>query len=181
MDELFLTKPTIAYLPQIKAYRAEFSDCLDWMHGSGGLMKIEEPEEWLRYVALCENEETVPEGASTSSQFIFVRKADRKIVGMINIRHRHTEPLSTWGGHIGYSVSPSERRKGYATQMLHDALPYCKSLGLNRVLLTAGDENIGSVKAIVANGGILESYVMSPKHHVMVGRYWIEIKEELSC
>ncbi len=55
--------------------------------------------------------------------------------------------------------------------MLHDVLPYCKSLGLNRVLLTAGDENVGSVKAILVNGGVLESYVMTPKHHVMVGRY----------
>jgi predicted acetyltransferase len=61
--------------------------------------------------------------------------------------------------------------------MLHDVLPYCRSLGLNRVLLTAGDENIGSVKAILANGGVLESYVMSPKHHVMVGRYWIDLSE----
>ena len=176
MNELFLTKPTKEYLTQIKAYRAEFADCIDWMHGSGGLMKIKDPEEWIRYVESCESEETVPEGVSTSSQFIFVRKADSKIVGMINIRHRHTEPLSTWGGHIGYSVCPSERMKGYATQMLHEVLPYCKNLGLNRVLLTAGDENMGSVKTIIANGGILESYVMSPKHHVMVGRYWIEIK-----
>lgn len=176
MEELFLTKPTKEFLPQINAYRAEFADCIDWMHGSGGLMKIEDSEEWLHYVALCENEETVPEGASTSTQLLYVRKSDKKIIGMINIRHKHTEPLSTWGGHIGYSVCPSERKKGYATQMLHDVLPYCKSLRLNRVLLTAGDENIGSVKTIVANGGVLESYVMSPKHHVMVGRYWIDIK-----
>jgi predicted acetyltransferase len=60
--------------------------------------------------------------------------------------------------------------------MLHEVLPYCKSLGLDRILLTAGDENIGSVKTILANGGVLESYVMSPKHHIMVGRYWIDLR-----
>ena len=55
-------------------------------------------------------------------------------------------------------------------------LPEFKKLGLDRVLLTAGDENVASVKTIVANGGVLEGRVMSPKHHVIVGRYWIEIK-----
>lgn len=60
--------------------------------------------------------------------------------------------------------------------MLSAVLPECKKLGLDRVLLTAGDENVASVKTIVANGGVLEGRVMSPKHHVIVGRYWIEIK-----
>ena len=49
-------------------------------------------------------------------------------------------------------------------------------LGLKLVLLTAGDENVASVKTIIANGGVLEGRVMPPKHHVMVGRYWIEIE-----
>ena len=96
---------------------------------------------------------------------------------MIGVRHKPIGPLGTWGGHIGYCVCPPERMKGYATQMLHEVLPYCKSLGLKRVLLTAGDENVGSVKTILANGGILESYVTSEKHHVMVGRYWITLPD----
>lgn len=176
MDKLILTKPAKAYLPQIRAYRAEFSDCLDWLHGANGLRENADPEAWLRYVALREHEETVPQDAAPSSQFLYVRPADGKIVGMIGVRHRPVGPLETWGGHIGYSVCPSERRKGYATRMLREVLPHCKALGLDRVLLTAGDENVGSVKVILANGGVLESYGMSPRHHVMVGRYWIEIK-----
>ena len=176
MDEAFLTKPTAAYIPQIRAFREEFSDCLDWMHGSGGLMEIEDPEEWLRHVALCENRETVPDGTPPSVQFLYIRRTDGKIVGMINVRQGPDGPPETWGGHIGFSVCPSERRKGYAAQMLHDVLPYCKALGLDRVLLTAGEENVGSVKAIIANGGVLESRFMSPKHRVTVGRYRIDIK-----
>lgn len=176
MEGCVLIKPNAAYLTQIKAYREEFRDCLDWMHGSGGLMQITDPEEWLRYVALCEKPETVPDNKPSSTQYIHVRLSDQKIVGMINVRHTHTEPFSTWGGHIGYSVCPSERRKGYATAMLRAVLPCCKELGLQRVLLTAGDENVASVKTIVANGGVLEGRVMSPKHHVLVGRYWIEIE-----
>ena len=177
MNGIKLVKPTEEYLPQIKAFREEFKDCLDWLHGAHGLREIEDPTEWLRYSAFLRNEQTIPEGLSPYSQFLCVRVSDRKIVGMIGVRHRATEPLATWGGHIGYCVCPSERCKGYATQMLHEVLPYCRSLGLNRVLLTAGDENIGSVKAILANGGVLESYVMSPKHHVMVGRYWIALSD----
>ena len=59
---------------------------------------------------------------------------------------------------------------------LRAVLPQCKMLGLKLVLLTAGDENVASVKTIIANGGVLEGRVMPPKHHVMVGRYWIEIE-----
>ena len=177
MDELKLAKPTEEFLPQIRAFREAFKDCLDWLHGAHGLREIEDLTQWLRFSASFESEQTVPEGLSPYSQFLCLRVVDKKIVGMIGVRHRATEPLATWGGHIGYCVCPSERRKGYATKMLHDVLPYCRSLGLNRVLLTAGDENIGSVKAILANGGVLESYVMSPKHHVMVGRYWIDLSE----
>ena len=175
--EFVLTRPSSAYLLQIKAFRDAFADCLDWLHGAQGLKKFEDPRQWLTYLALCENDETVPEGEHKYSQFIYVRTADKSIVGMIGVRHKPIGPLGTWGGHIGYCVRPPERMKGYATQMLHEVLPYCKSLGLKRVLLTAGDENVGSVKTILANGGILESYVTSEKHHVMVGRYWITLTD----
>ena len=173
MDDVKLIRPTTEHLAQIKAFRDEFADCLDWIHGAQGLRQFEDPRKWLEYQALFESEETVPEGASPYTQFIFVRKTDGKIVGMLGVRHRPTEPLETWGGHIGYCVCPSERRKGYASGMLHDALPFCRSLGLRRVLLTAGDENVGSVKTILANGGILENYVTTPRHPQPVGRYWI--------
>lgn len=162
-----LVRPTAAYSRQISDYKAAFADCPDWLHGARGLAENRDPAEWLR--DLEENKENY-------TQFLYVRRSDESIAGVIGIRHRPEEPAETWGGHIGYSVRPSERRKGIATQMLRDVLPYCKSIGLDRVLLTAGDENTGSVKAITANGGILETYVMSPKHHVRVGRYWIDLK-----
>lgn len=162
-----LVKPTEAYAEQIMAFKEEFTDCPDWLHGARGLRYSKDPDEWFRYIA--EHEENY-------TQFLYVRTADSKIVGMIGVQHRPDGPEETWGGHIGYCVCPSERKKGYATQMLHDVLPYCKSIGLDRVLLTAGDENVGSVRTILANGGVLENYVMTPRHDVPVGRYWIDIK-----
>lgn len=174
-EELFLTPPTRDYLPQIKAFRDEFADCLDWLHGACGLARFEDPEEWLRHVDQCAVEEILPEGTTPYSQFLYVRAADRKIVGLIGVRHRPVGPLETWGGHVGYCVCPSERRKGYAARMLHDVLPYCRQIGLERVLLTAGDENVGSVKTILSNGGVLEGYVLTPRHPMPVGRYWIDL------
>lgn len=168
MESFRLVKPSEEYIQQISAYRNEFADCLDWMHGSGGLMHIEDPVQWLDHLQNRENAETV---------FIYVRQSDGKIVGMINIRHTHTEPLNTFGGHVGYSVCPSERKKGYATGMLRAALPHCREIGLTRVLLTAGLENTGSRKTILKNGGIYEATVISPKHHIPVERYWIDVAE----
>lgn len=176
-DDLKLVRPDENYLEQIRRFREEFADCLDWLHGAQGLRHHEDPAEWLRYLALCSDESTVPEGDHLYSQFLCVRQTDGKIVGTVGVRHKPVGPLETWGGHVGYCVCPSERRKGYATWMLREVLPYCRSLGLDRILLTAGDENQGSVKTILANGGVLESYVMTPRHPMPVGRYWIDLSD----
>ena len=175
MDNLILIRPSEEYLEQIREFREEFAGCLDWLHGAQGLKDHEDPVEWLRYLELCGDESTGPEGDHLYTQFICVRVSDGKIVGTVGVRHRPVGPLETWGGHIGYCVRPSERRKGYATWMLREVLPYCRSIGLSRVLLTAGDENAGSVKTILANGGVLKNYVISPKHRIPVGRYWIDL------
>ena len=74
--------------------------------------------------------------------------------------------LDTYGGHIGYSVAPGERRKGYASQMLKEALIKCRELGIDKVLITCTDNNEGSRKTILANGGIYESTVYEPEEKV---------------
>lgn len=178
MEGLVLIEPTADYADEIRAYRGEFAGMLSWMHGSGGLAHFEDPAAWLDYLDVCADPDTVPVDGELGTQLIYVRLADRKIVGMLNIRHRHTEPLSVFGGHVGYSVRPTERRKGYAASMLREALPRCRDIGLDRVLLTCGEENVGSRKTILKNGGVFEGVVMSPKHHVNVERYWIELQAE---
>ncbi|MFC9845126.1 GNAT family N-acetyltransferase [Streptomyces sp. NPDC060223] len=77
-------------------------------------------------------------------------------LGRIQIRHRLTPSLLELGGHIGYGVRPSARRKGYATAMLRDVLPYARGLGLDRVLVTCDVANTGSRRVIEANGGEFE-------------------------
>ena len=77
-------------------------------------------------------------------------------LGRISVRHRLTPSLLLIGGHIGYDVRPSARRRGHATSMLAAALVVARGLGIERALLTCLAGNIGSRKAIEANGGVLE-------------------------
>jgi len=94
-----------------------------------------------------------------------------RILGAIDIRHSLNEYLLGVGGHIGYGVRPSERRKGYATLMLSLALPLAKELGLKKILITCNKGNRASEKTIRNNGGILENEIEDGDEIVL--RYWI--------
>lgn len=114
------------------------------------------------------------EGLVPDSTF-FCLDTDRNIfVGAVNIRHYLNEALLLNGGHIGDGVRPSERRKGYATEMIKLALEECRKLGIDKVLMVCDKENIGSAKSIQKNGGILENEVVVDG--VIEQRYWIDIK-----
>ena len=172
-----LIEPTKDYCRQIQAYRKEFLDSGDSMDGTDGLRRIEDPEEWVEHCRLAKDRKNIPEGRVSATQFIFVREEDKKIVGMLQIRHYFNDYLEKYGGHIGYSVAPSERRRGYATQMLQMALPKCKELGIEKILITCIDNNVGSRKAILSNGGVYESTVFEPEERVNLERYWIDLSE----
>ncbi len=174
---LLLIEPTIEYDPQIRAYRKEFLDSGDSMDGTGGLRKFENPRDWIEYLNRHENPLTVPEGRVPSTQYMLVREEDRKVVGMIDVRHRLNAFLEKYGGHIGYSVAPSERRKGYAARMLKAVLPKCRKLGLEKVLITCISGNEGSKRTILKNGGVYESTVYEPDEGVNLERYWIDLSE----
>ena len=172
-----LIEPISEYSRQIQAYRKEFLDCGDSMDGTSHLRRMEDPEEWVHHCRLSKDPDIVPEGSVPATQYIFVREEDNKIVGMLQFRHYFNAYLETYGGHIGYSVAPSERRKGYATLMLKLALPKCRELGLDRILITCIDNNIGSRKTILANGGVYESTVYEPDEKVNLERYWISLSK----
>ena len=172
-----LIEPTAEYCRQIQAYRQEFLDCGDSMDGTDGLRRMEDPEEWVEHCRLSKDSDNVPEGRVPATQYIFVREEDNKIVGMLQIRHFLNDYLEKFGGHIGYSVAPSERRKGYATQMLKTALPECKTLGIDKVLITCINHNTGSRKTILANGGQYDSTVYEPDEGVNLEKYWIDLSE----
>lgn len=172
---MILMEPAAEYSRQIQAYRQAFLDSGDSMDGTGGLRDFENPSEWMDFLAKHRDPKTLPEGRVPATQLIFVREEDQKIVGMIDIRHFLSGYLEKYGGHIGYSVVPGERRKGYATQMLRATLPVCKELGITKVLITCIKGNEGSKKTILNNGGVYESAVYEPDEKVELERYWITL------
>lgn len=106
---------------------------------------------------------------------LFCLDIDRnRLVGAVNIRHYLNERLLYNGGHIGDGIRPSERRKGYATAMIALALEECRKLGIDRVLMCCDKDNIGSMKSIINNGGVLENEVVNEDGGIEQ-RYWIEL------
>ena len=173
MEEFILIRPTSEYASQIKEYRQEFLDAGDSMDGCGPLRRLEDPDEYLKVCKEYEDPATVPSHLAPATQFFFIRKMDNRLVGMIQVRHCFNEYLEKYAGHIGYSVRPSERRKGYAKKMLAITLPYCREIGLDKVLISCIDGNIGSEKTILSNGGVYESTVYEPNGDRALKRFWI--------
>ena len=119
-------------------------------------------------------ERKVASGGYVPDSTFFALDIERNIfVGAVNIRHYLNDYLLKHGGHIGDGVRPSERRKGYATEMIRLALEECKKLGIDRVLMVCNKDNVGSRKSIINNGGILENEVYEEE---IMQRYWIENK-----
>jgi len=173
--EFFLVEPCEEYAEQIVEYKQAFLDADSSMDGCGPLRRCEDP---LTYIAECRkytSPETLPEGLVLATQFFYIRKSDNCLVGMLQVRHYFNDFLSKFGGHIGYSIKPCERRKGYATSMLRAILPYCKDLGLDKILITCIDSNIGSEKTILNNGGVYESTVCEPDMKRNLKRFWIQL------
>ena len=96
------------------------------------------------------------------------------IYGGANIRHELNDNLLVHGGHIGYLIRPSERKKGYGTVLLGLALEKCKLLKIDKVLVTCREDNIGSARVILNNGGVYENSMKNLDDSKMYRRYWID-------
>lgn len=176
MSEIVLKAPTAEYAEQILAYRKEFLDANGEMDGCGGLNRIEDPIEWIAKCEKYSRFETCPKDKVTSNQFIAIRKSDDRLVGMIDLRHTIENPiLAMYGGHIGYSVRIDERRKGYAKEMLHLCLEKARERGMVRVMVTCNDNNVGSEKTIIANGGVFHHKITVEERNETMKIFWIEL------
>ena len=175
MENCILCKPDMTFAADIEAYRAEFFAADSSMDGSGPLRRMETAAQWLDYNRLLEQEDTLPDNMVVAEQFIYVRESDRKIVGMIQYRHTLNDYLLHYGGHIGYSVRPGERRKVYAKRMLAECLAYCRQCGLTRVLITCKAENEASRRTILASGGVYENTAYCATEDTHLQRYWITL------
>jgi predicted acetyltransferase len=154
----------------LRAHRATTPEVPTFLHSYEAGMPL------ARYLQLLEQHargENLPPDYVPST-FLFAFDASR-IVGRVAIRHRLNEFLLRIGGHIGYVVVPEFRRRGYATAMLRQSIQIAhRQLGITRVLVTCDDDNVGSIRTIEKNGGILENVVTGPDLVTPKRRYWID-------
>ncbi|WP_220127087.1 GNAT family N-acetyltransferase [Halobacillus locisalis] len=133
-----------------------------------------DPSDFSAMVQYLENNSkgiNIPDGFVPDSTFWLINEQGR-VLGAVNIRHALTELLRNAGGHIGYGIRPSERQKGYATQLLRLALGKAKELGIQHSLVVCDQSNTASMKTILNNGGVEDEDFVEEDGNV-VKRFWV--------
>lgn len=129
--------------------------------------------QFLRQMEDCARGIGVPEGFAPHETFWLVAD-DSEVVAVSNLRLRLTPSLRRVGGHIGFGVRPSARRRGHATDVLAATLKKARTRGISEVLVTCSKGNLGSAGAILGNGGVFESEELLDGQLGVIQRYWIK-------
>lgn len=183
MEKLYLELPSLERKEEAIEYIKEFVEYKSVINGVAGLNKCLKGmsyEEWLEETIKCMDKEYAKnKGLVSSTPYFTIRESDNKIVGMICLRHYLNETLRKVGGHIGYSIRPTERRKGYAKIQLYLALLEAKKIKLDKVMVDCHIDNLGSKKTIEALDGIFEEEVCDDRDGRKLYNYWIDVDESI--
>ena len=183
MERFYLEEPSLERKDEIIEYLDEFVKYNSNINGTGSLDKIYDGytfEETLERCLNMKNEEYAKSiNRVPGKTFLLIRKNDNKIVGTINIRWNLSEKMLKFGGHIGYGIRPTERRKGYNKIQLYLVLLEAQKLNLDKVMLDCSVDNLGSDKTIKALGGILERRELDESDNTMTNVYWINVGESI--
>ena len=183
MEKFYLEIPSIERKEEALEYLKEFVEYKSEINGTGGLNRCLDGmsyEEWLEETFKCMDKEYADKkGLVSATPYFTVRESDNKIVGMICLRHYLNDTLRKVGGHIGYSIRPTERRKGYSKIQLYLVLLEAKKMKLDKVMLDCHTTNLGSKKTIEALGGIFEEEVSDERDGRKLYNYWINVDESI--
>lgn len=180
MERFCFEVPGITRKDDAIAYIQEFYQFGSEINGSGGLDRyLDDYERWLEKLnedySRVPNEEKVP-----ARTYFLVRESDSRIVGMINIRLVLNERLKHYGGHMGYSIRPTERGKGYNKINLYLGLKVCDTHGIDKVFMDADLNNPASWKTMEALSGVrIREYYDDVYAHCTVVDYNIDVKKAL--
>lgn len=153
-DEIQLVRPTLLLEKEALDYRQEHFDCGEnVINGSELFDHISDYKEWLKKVTSNANADTVDPNWVLTDTYFAIRTTDKKIIGIIDLRYELNDFLKDMGN-CGYSVRPSERNKGYATEMLRQVCNIAKENGLAEMKLSVEKSNIPSIHTIKKNGGV---------------------------
>jgi predicted acetyltransferase len=174
MSKLRLVAPTIER-------EAEYLDMLnDWKSTGERMIPFVLKMNPIDFPAMVAKLHDYSRGIGIPPEFVphytyWLINENNRILGVANLRPRLNDVLQQRGGHIGYGIRPSERRKGYATKLLQLALEKARVLGIEKVLVTCDKNNNGSARVIRNNGGVLEDEVVVDG--ILIQRYWIGLKK----
>lgn len=178
--EIFLKEPTMDEKEEIikMCKEIESSNDFDKFEGMGnlGMVLTDSYEKWLEQNELDKHIEDVKPEWSNATNYVLIDELGH-VYGSCSLRHHLKGNLLNIGGNIGYGIRPSERGKGFGTLQLRLILEKAKKLGLDKVLLTCRENNIGSKKTIEKCLGVMDTPVESRTPGVMELRYWIDINK----
>ena len=179
MEKLELIQPNKSYEKQAIEYIKEFYKYNSNINGVGGLYRyLDNYDAWLKKLEEDRTRKMTEEKVPAETYFL-VRKRDKKIVGMINIRLQLNEKLKAFGGNIGYSIRPTERRKGYNKINLYLALQICQKHKIKEVMLDCDKYNLGSAKTMQALGGKLTKEYYDENVKCLVQQYIIDVDKSV--
>ena len=155
MRELVFVAPDASMRRAIESYRQEhFAYGEQHIYGGAWMEQVPDFSEWLHIVRANADERSVSRSWVVSTTLCVLRKADGYLVGMVDIHHALNDFLKTAGGHLSYGVRPSQRGRGYGTQILNMALEELARLDVKRVMINCDAANLPAIRTIEKNGGV---------------------------
>lgn len=172
METIHLEQISLKHKEEIIKIKEEYNKYNEDYNGAFFIKEFE------NYDELIKNLDNYSNGIMDDSKYVpytcYVAVTDNnKVVGLGSLRHELNEYLNKFGGHIGYSVIPSQRNKGYGTRILSLLLDEAKKKNITDILITCNSDNTASIKVIENNGGKLEDKLKNDNR--ITYRYWINL------